>query len=378
MKHYFLTRQRAFIEVELVNQSNYQRLLKIKEGADQGKTIRTSPEGVARGRLYPRVFISDSKPTSFYEFNRRVLLKNSTQHTLVPTVDSGFRFQPFLRDIMDCVIAKENTLLTGGTGVGKTAHIVQLASQINQPLIRVNFNGETRLSDFIGKMHVVSGSTKWLDGVLPMAMREGYWLLLDEIDFADPAILSLLHPVLEDDSILVLKENNGEVIRPHPSFRIFATANSIGSMADRAGSYAGTQSMNDAFLDRWQVIKVPNLPFKDELKVVKAKTKGLKRSWARQIVEFARRVRENNFEGGINFSTDNFSTRRVLAWARKTALTSSPIEGAKVAWLDKLPASEHEATLRILQLHFGSYKKSKEPSTPELVVPKKRGRPKKV
>lgn len=217
MKQYFLTKQRTFVECEVVKHTNYSRVLKLLEGPLTGKTITIAPEGVGRGKLYPRVFSADHKPKSFFEFNRRVVLTEPSSHPLVPKVDNGFRFQPFLRDIIDSVNSRENILLTGGTGVGKTTHIVQLAAKTNQPLIRVNFNGETRLSDFIGKMHILGGDTKWMDGVLPMAMRKGYWLLLDEIDFADPAVLSLLHPVLEEDSLLVLKENSGEVVLKLPS-----------------------------------------------------------------------------------------------------------------------------------------------------------------
>ena len=58
----------------------------------------------------------------------------------------------------------------------------------------------------------------------------------------------------------------------------------------------------------------------------------------------------------INFG-DNFSTRRVIAWAKKSALLRCPIEGAKLSWIDKINKSEHEVVLRILATHFGSSKK---------------------
>ena len=352
-KHYFLDRKKQFVECELVKTTSHKRTVKILEGVSKGKTKSIHPEGVAWGKLYPRLFSSSDKPADFFVFKGRVLMKRENDTDGVPVLDSKYRFQPFLTHMIDNINLGENTLLTGGCGCGKTTHVEQLAARCNQPLMRVNLNGETRLSDFIGKLNVIGGETVWVDGILPMAMRRGWWLLLDEIDFADPSLLSLLHPVLEENPCLVIKENKGEVIKPHPNFRVFATSNSIGAMQERAGSYSGTNNMNEAFLDRWQVIMVPNLPLKEELQVVKSKVGGLKHRWAKRIVEFAHKVRDKSLEG-LDFSSDSFSTRRVLSWAKKTALLRSPLEGAKIAWLDKMSASEHEAVLRILELHFGN------------------------
>ena len=372
MKTWFIDKKGSVIECKILEEGRSRRIIELLEGPKKGKKKVIPPDGVGGKRFYPRVLFSEEKP-GIFNFKGRVLAQHQKTHDLVPKIDPHFAFQPFTKDVIDSINSKENIILTGGTGTGKTTSIVQLAARINQPVVRINFNGETRLYDFLGKMHIHGGNTQWVDGVLPMAMRKGYWLLLDELDFADPAVLSLLHPVLEDNPLLVLKENNGEVIIPHPDFRIFATANSIGAMQDRAGSYSGTQNMNDAFLDRWIILHVPNLPLKDELRVVRGKVPGLRGRWARRIVEFAKKCREH-VEEGADFGSDNFSTRRVLLWARKSALLRSPVEGAKIAWLDKIPKGEQDGILKILELFFG---KKKEKSQ-EDIEPKKPGRPKKL
>lgn len=359
-KHYFLDRKKQFVECEIVCETSHKRTIKITEGEKSGKIVSVHPQGAAWGKLYPRLFTSPDKPKDFFIYKGRVLMAGSddSKKAAIPDVDANYRFQRFLTSIIDCINASEPVLATGGTGVGKTTHIEQLAARCKQPLLRINFNGETRLSDLIGKMQVIGGETKWVDGVLPMAMRHGYWLLLDEIDFAEPSVLSLLHPVIEEKPYFVLKENEGEIIKAHPNFRIFATANSIGSMQDRSSTYTGTNHMNEAFLDRWTVLMVDNLSFKEELKIVKSKVKGLNGRWAKRIVEFAQKVRERKLEG-IDFSSDNFSTRRVLKWAQKTALLRNPLEGAKIAWLDKMPSGDKEALVRILQAHFGNIKRER-------------------
>lgn len=357
MKTFFLTRDKQLHECEVLKNSPHRRDIKLLEGEQAGKQISVHPEGVAWGSMYPRLFTSPERPTSvFVHHGRAIARKMGIDHSAaIPSGNDHYRFQPFLSHVIDSIHAGENVILTGGTGVGKTTHITQLAARVGQPLLRINFNGETRMSDLVGKIQVIEGETRWVDGVLPMAMRKGYWLLLDELDFADPAVLSLLHPVLEEDPMLVLKENSGEIIKPHPEFRLFATANSIGAMKDRAGSYSGTTEMNEAFLDRWQVIYVDNLPKEEEIKVLRSQVPGLKPAWAKQIVEFANKARLK--DGSVDFAGDNFSTRKTLAWAKKAALHRSPLVGAKLSWVDKLAESEQESVIRALKVHFGTGKR---------------------
>jgi cobaltochelatase CobS len=248
-------------------------------------------------------------------------------------------------------------LITGEAGAGKTSHIEQIAARINQPEIRVNLNGETRIGDFLGKIHVEGGKTFWKDGVLPIAMKQGYWLILDEIDMAEPNILSLLHPVLEDQGRLVLKENDGEVIYPHPNFRIFATANSIGSMQSKADAYTGTSIMNEAFLDRWHILEMPSMDNKIEIKVLASKVPGLRKRSIRNIVQFANLIR-NGKDSEVQTSL-TFSTRRCLQWAQKMALYRDPIKSAESVFLFKVSKEEKEWVVRTIKTVFATKHREK-------------------
>lgn len=377
-KHFFLTRNKEFVECQILKETSHKRQVKILEGPKAGKTISVHPEGISNGKLFPRVFVSQEKPDSFFIFNGRVLMARKEKTDSVPEIDNNYRFQPWLSHVIDNINSGENTLLTGGMGCGKTSAIVQLAARINQPVVRINFNAETRISDLLGKMQVRNGETIWQDGVLPEAIRSGAWLILDELDSGSPEILSILNPVLETNPSLVLKENGGESVKFHPDFRVFATANSIGSMQEKAGSYAGTQQMNYAFLDRWCVLTVPNIPAKEELKLIKAKVRGIRNRWAKRIVDFANKVRQDDSE--INLNDGNMSTRLTLAWAKRTALLNNPIEAAKVAWLNKITRSEHETVLSILETYFGNKErklKTTAVNTDGLTFKKKKGRPRK-
>lgn len=314
---------------EVIETTPYYRTLKLANK----KVIKAHPEGVRRkARYFPQVFESefDSDP-EFFMFRNRILASRNRDNLtevekyLVPDVKQ-YVWQSFTRELIDSINLDNRMLLVGHAGSGKTSVAEQLAARINQPVLRVNFNGQTTISDFLGHMGVAAGKTYWVDGVLPKAMREGYWLIMDEIDFADPAILSILHPVLEPKGVLVLKENAGEVIKPHKNFRIFGTANSIGGDSFQ---YSGTNKMNDAFLDRWDIFRISYLPERQEKKVVKFNAPSLSGYHIRRIIQAANSMRT----GGDKVMVTAFSTRKCIDWAKKMTIYRNPLFCAQITFL---------------------------------------------
>ena len=140
-------------------------------------------------------------------------------------------------------------LLIGETGTGKTSLIRHLASLTNQAYRRVNLNGQTNTDDLIGKWVIKNGSMRWIDGVLIESLRKGYWLVLDELNSALPEVLFLLQSLLDDDKFVVITEKDGEVVRPHKNFRLFATLNPTAS-----GNYVGTNELNRALMSRFPIV----------------------------------------------------------------------------------------------------------------------------
>ncbi|MBO0180522.1 AAA family ATPase, partial [Vibrio parahaemolyticus] len=90
---------------------------------------------------------------------------------------------------------------------------------------------------------------------LAIAMREGHVLLINEVDLVDPAELSGLNDILEGRP-LVIAQNGGEIIKPHPMFRVIVTGNSTGS-GDPSGLYQGVMMQNLAAMDRYRFSVVP-------------------------------------------------------------------------------------------------------------------------
>ena len=178
------------------------------------------------------------------------------EKALIPEVNSAYHFAPYSQEVGFDIAENRKVLLTGHAGTGKTSLFLELAARLNQPVMRVNMNGQTTISDFVGLWTAKGGDTIWQDGALPLAARRGYWLIIDEIDFAEPQILSVLNPVAEKNGKVFLKEKGHEIIVPHPKFRLLATANTVGIMEDCRHIYQGATIMNRALLDRFRVYHV--------------------------------------------------------------------------------------------------------------------------
>src|SRR5467141_1708884 len=93
----------------------------------------------------------------------------------------------------------------------------------------------------------------------------------------------VIQRVLESSGKLTLLDQN-KVIRPHPCFRLFATANTIG-LGDTTGLYHGTQQINQGQMDRWSIVTTLNyLPHDNEVEIVLAKAKHYRTDDCRKIV----------------------------------------------------------------------------------------------
>ena len=163
---------------------------------------------------------------------------------------------PTLRHLALSVRLGEPCLLEGETSTAKTSSIQYLASVLGQPVVRVNLNGQSDTGELIGRFVPATGSRasggaqwSWQDGVLLEALRHGWWVILDELNLAEPAILERLNSLLERAPSLLVTEHDNRLFGPggepiHPEFRIFGTMN--------PAEYAGRNALSPAYRDRWR------------------------------------------------------------------------------------------------------------------------------
>jgi energy-coupling factor transporter ATP-binding protein EcfA2 len=237
----------------------------------------------------------------------------------------------------------ERVCLVGPAGCGKSQAIVELAALTNHPLIRVNLDGQATTQDLLGKVAARNGATFFEYGALPLAMKNGWWILVDEMDMAEPDVLAVLHAVTEDGGRLVLKENGGEVIVAHPEFRFFATGNSLG-LHDEMGIYPGIKPMSAALLDRLVVKLVDHNSESKEARILASK--GVPMDVAKLVCGAGTALRKLIADGTI---TGVWTTRRAIMFAKYAMLTGSYEDAFSIAAEGKFTAPEYKAAWDVCQ-----------------------------
>ena len=175
----------------------------------------------------------------------------------VPEVDSDYRFdRATTLAILAGFARNRRVMVTGYHGTGKSTHIEQVAARLNWPCVRVNLDSHISRIDLVGKDSIVIRDgkqvTEFRDGILPWALQHNIALVFDEYDAGRPDVMFVIQRVLEVSGRLTLLDQN-KVIKPHPAFRLFSTANTVG-LGDTSGLYHGTQQINQGQMDRWSIV----------------------------------------------------------------------------------------------------------------------------
>ena len=247
--------------------------------------------------------------------------------------------------------ADDGLFLLGPFGSGKTSLPVQIAARLNWPVTSYTAHGQLEHSDLVGHHSLNADSAmEFVYGPLPTAMREGHILILNEIDMADPSALAGLHDVIEGRP-LCIESNGGEVVHPHPNFRLICTGNTVSG--DASGLYAGTTRLNEAFKDRFSFWEIDYMPEEVELDILTRHAPDIPEDIVRNMIRLANKVRDL-FRGadGVDATlTITFSTRTLCRWATRTqqfSRTKAPLKFALAMSL--LARAEPEQKLSIEQL----------------------------
>jgi len=208
--------------------------------------------------------------------------------------------------------------------------------------------------DLIGKDAIVLRDglqiTEFREGLLPWAYQRPVALVFDEYDAGRPDVMFVIQRVLENDGRLTILDQN-RVLRPHPSFRLFATANTIG-LGDMTGLYHGTQQLNQAQLDRWNVtVRLDYLSEDDEISMVAGKA-----PWIANSSDLAAMVRmagltRTGFRAG-DISTV-MSPRTVLSWVENTRQFGNVDHAFRTAFLNRCDEVERGIFCEYYQRCFG-------------------------
>jgi cobaltochelatase CobS len=275
----------------------------------------------------------------------------------VPDIDSTYKFDP---DTTLAILAgfthNRRVMVQGYHGTGKSTHIEQVASRLNWPTVRVNLDSHISRIDLIGKdaIKLRDGMqvTEFQEGILPWALRNPCAIVFDEYDAGRADVMFVIQRVLEADGKLTLLDQN-EVITPHPSFRLFATANTVG-LGDTTGLYHGTQQINQAQMDRWSLVATLNYLSHDaETMIVLAKAPHYNNEAGRKIVSQMVTVADltrTAFMSG-DLSTV-MSPRTVITWAENAAIFRDVGYAFRLTFLNKCDELERQTVAEFYQRCF--------------------------
>jgi cobaltochelatase CobS len=276
----------------------------------------------------------------------------------VPDVDPDYRFDRATTLAILAGFAKNRrVMVTGFHGTGKSTHIEQVAARLNWPCVRVNLDSHISRIDLIGKDAIVLKEgkqiTEFREGILPWSYQHNVALVFDEYDAGRPDVMFVIQRILESSGKLTLLDQS-RVIRPHPAFRLFSTANTIG-LGDTTGLYHGTQQINQAQMDRWSIVTALNyLPHAQEVGIVLAKTKSYDNDKGRKVIANMVRVADltrNAFVQG-DLSTV-MSPRTVMTWAQNAEIFDDLGFAFRVTFLNKCDELERALVAEFYQRCFG-------------------------
>ncbi|WP_369959862.1 AAA family ATPase [Pseudomonas benzenivorans] len=283
-----------------------------------------------------------------------VFIKRDQQ---VPEIDPAYRFNPEVTlAILAGFTRNRRVLLQGLHGTGKSTHIEQVAARLNWPCVRVNLDGHIGRLDLIGKDGIVLRDgkqvTEFQEGILPWALRRPMALIFDEYDAGRPDVMFVIQRILEQGGQLNLLEQN-QLIHPHPYFRLFATANTVG-LGNLNGLYHGTQVLNQAQLDRWNIVASLNyLPLAEEVAIVAGRVPQLTARYGEALLESMVAVATLTRQG---FACGDLSTlmspRCVIAWAENTEIFADPALAFRLSFLNKCDEAERPLVAEYYQRCF--------------------------
>ncbi|MCI1545305.1 AAA family ATPase [Acetobacter indonesiensis] len=281
-----------------------------------------------------------------------------TEH--VPEIDPAYLFD---HDTTLSILAgfafNRRVMVQGFHGTGKSSHIEQIAARLNWPCIRINLDSHVSRIDLVGKDAIVVRDgqqiTEFQEGLLPWCLQHPCALVFDEYDAGRPDVMFVIQRVLEVEGQLTLLDQN-RVIKPHPWFRLFATANTIG-LGDTTGLYHGTQQINQGQMDRWNIVTSLNyLPHAQEVGIVLSRL-GIDpedkatRGTIENMVALANLTRAGFMAGDLSTV---MSPRSVIAWAENERIFKDTAFAFRVTFLNKCDEAERNMVAEYYQRCFNA------------------------
>ncbi|KAH8583660.1 MDN1 [Cryptosporidium sp. chipmunk genotype I] len=271
-------------------------------GSEETKTLSSGKANFINYMLITDYVVRMGTYNKNFKLNSAI----SNDFVITPYVEQN------LRKILRILSGSRNPILIEGeTSTGKTSLIKYISELTNHKFVRINNHEHTDTEEYFGKFIPNNqGELEFVEGPLVNSIRNGYWLVLDELNLAPSEVLESLNRLLDSNREIYIPET-GETIKAHEDFMLFATQNPAGSI------YGGRKVLSQAFRNRFVEIYFDEIPSK-ELEVIISKRSNIPFSYSELMVKVfmelkRHRSKSQMFSGDFSFVT----VRDLLRWGNR-------------------------------------------------------------
>ncbi|KAH8671889.1 hypothetical protein BGZ60DRAFT_514599 [Tricladium varicosporioides] len=269
--------------------------------------LAQTPRHPDDGKQYVR-FMNGKKDRQYWMLQGAETPEEQPHYIITPFVE---------RNMLNLVRATSTrrfpVLVQGPTSSGKTSMIEYLAKFSGNKFVRINNHEHTDLQEYLGTyVSGANGQLRFQEGLLVQALRQGHWIVLDELNLAPTDVLEALNRLLDDNRELLIPETQ-EIVRPHENFMLFATQNP-------PGLYGGRKTLSRAFRNRFLELHFDDIP-EDELDyILEKRSQKVAPSDCRRIVSVYKELSRLRQSNRLFEQKDSFATLRDLfRWALRDA-----------------------------------------------------------
>lgn len=271
----------------------------------------------------------------------------------MPIERSDYIITPYIeRNLLNLVRATSTRrfpiLIQGPTSAGKTSMIEYLANYSGNKFVRINNHEHTDLQEYLGTyVSDATGKLRFQEGLLVQALRQGHWIVLDELNLAPTDVLEALNRLLDDNRELLIPETQ-EVVRPHQNFMLFATQNP-------AGLYGGRKALSRAFRNRFLELHFDDIPENELETILQKRSVYTAPSDCKRIVNVYKELSRLRQTSRLFENKDSFATLRDLfRWALRGAESREEIAANGFMLLAERVRNEEErlAVKKVIETVF--------------------------
>eukprot|EP00756_Hemistasia_phaeocysticola_P036863 Hpha_TRINITY_DN16665_c0_g13::TRINITY_DN16665_c0_g13_i1::g.182220::m.182220/K14572/MDN1, REA1; midasin len=224
--------------------------------------------------------------------------------------------QDNLSALRDMVAVQRCVLLSGAVGSGKSALAHHLAAEQDAELVVVGLDSSVDVKDLVGTFRGTRGGEfEFQFGPLSRAVREGHWILLEDVDLASPDVATALVAILQRGVVYVPEL---DLNLPCPDgFRLLGTV-------QKGGNQLGRGSASHWSL--WSVVPILAPPLSEQFQCLAAVCPGVNPALLQSAQEAVEAVLGEQVAGCRDVTSADLkkllprvrlSLRELLRWGRR-------------------------------------------------------------